>query len=144
MNNIDLFSHLARSVIGSDYFFTNEKRPVSPVSKYPPCNISKKGDVYTISLAVAGFSREELSVEVDYDESTKNKILTIKGSNEHHDDEDVKYLCRDIASRNFTKKFNLVSENLTIEDVNLKDGMLTIQIHEYKPECTKPYQIEIQ
>ena len=95
---------LNRALVGFDQIFNDfDKRFANQISNnYPPYNVVKKGeDNYEIQIAVSGFEKSEVTVEVNRDQ------LTIKG--EHADTvvDDVEYLHRGLASRDFTRSFTL-------------------------------------
>lgn len=144
-----MFNQIAKSVIGSDSFLSPYSTAASRkkmMPKYPPCNMFKKEDNYIIELAVAGFAREDLRVEIDYDEISKTRVLTVTGeiTEKELTDDSLTIFCQEIAARQFVRKYNLVSEFLEIEDVKLKDGILRITIQEHKPEKLKPHLLEIK
>ncbi len=105
---------------------------------YPPYNIEKLGtDEYRITMAVAGFSDEDLSIV------TQNNVLSIEGRITQREDEDnVEYLHRGIATRAFERKFNL-AEHVKVVDAELKDGILSIKLMREIPEEAKPRYIPI-
>lgn len=103
---------------------------------YPPYNIIRTDDnSYTIEIAVAGFKKEDLSVEL-----TEN-VLTVSGKQEHQETEPV-YEFKGIASRNFERKFQL-ADTIKIQLVHLDDGILRIQLTDIIPEHKKPKKFEI-
>lgn len=98
---------------------------------YPPYNIEKVTDEgvlkLRITLAVAGFSEDDLDVSIE------NNQLTIKGRQEA--DESREYLHRGIASRQFQKKF-ILAAGLEIEGAELKNGLLSIDLFRPEPVST--------
>tara|TARA_R110000868_G_scaffold73117_31_gene212517 strand:+ start:171 stop:686 length:516 start_codon:yes stop_codon:yes gene_type:complete len=99
---------------------------------YPPYNIERiradnetKGDVLRISLAVAGFSRQELDVAVE------ERQLVIRGRQQ--DDDNREYLHRGIAARQFQRAF-LLADGMEILGADLKDGLLNIDLVRPQPE----------
>lgn len=105
---------------------------------YPPHNIIRKGDENTlIELAVAGFAKDDLTI------SLKDGDLVIKG---HQPDltpeEDVSFLHRGLARRNFEKAFRL-NETVEVNGVDLKDGILRIYLEHLIPEHAKPKDFKI-
>ena len=110
---------------------SNIRRSIG-TSNYPPFNILKKHEEeYEISLAIAGFSKEELTI------SQHENVLTVKGERETKTDEIDKYLFKGIAERVFKKTFSL-HENATVSEVQLKNGILLITIKIDVPEEQKP------
>ena len=132
VNAADL-AHLSRALVGFDRYFNSQQAN----SNYPPHNIVKYSDThYGIEVAVAGFSKEEISVEVDQDQ------LYITGKKSSVAD-DVEYLHRGLAARDFEQQFTL-AEYMEVRGAEVKDGMLKIQIERIIPDALKPRQIEIK
>tara|TARA_B100000579_G_C22737438_1_gene807393 strand:+ start:748 stop:1221 length:474 start_codon:yes stop_codon:yes gene_type:complete len=101
---------------------------------YPPYNILKdKENFYTIEMAVAGFSREDLEAEL------KEGILTVRSK---PDQEEGEYIHRGIAKRAFSRSFTL-SDDMLIKEADLINGMLTIRLERIIPEEKKSRMIEI-
>lgn len=92
---------------------------------FPPCDIVKTESGYNVLLAVAGFTRDDLSVEVDGD-----NIVTVSGKKEAKPDE--KYLLKGIATRQFVRKWQLAVED-EVTDVKLENGLLNIEIKRNEP-----------
>ena len=103
-------------------------------SGFPPYNIRKDAEEkYTIEMAVAGFSQEDLEVEL------KEGVLTIRSKSEK---EEKEYLHRGIARRAFSRSFTL-SDDIVIKGADLVNGMLTIDLERIVPEEKKSRLIEI-
>lgn len=103
---------------------------------YPPYNIAQLNEnEYMISLAVAGFAMENLSIEKDKD------TLKIEGT-APKGDEEVNYLHRGIGGRNFRREFTL-AEHVEVHNAELVNGMLNIHCKREVPEEMKPKKIEI-
>ena len=103
-------------------------------SGFPPYNIRKdEEEKYTIEMAVAGFSQEDLEVEL------KEGVLTIRSKSEK---EEKKYLHRGIARRAFSRSFTL-SDDIVVKGADLVNGMLTIALERIVPEEKKSRLIEI-
>ena len=105
---------------------------------YPPYNIeSLDEDHYRISMAVAGFSQDELDIVVENDK------LTISGS-KSTSEQDTKrqYLYRGIATRSFERRFQL-ADHMKVLNANLENGLLHIELAREVPEAMKPRRIEI-
>ncbi len=134
------FSPLFRSAIGFDRLpslLDTAMRTAGPTDSYPPYNIEKTGeDSYRISIAAAGFGRDDLGVEV------RDGVLSVEGKTA--DDADgVKYLHRGIAGRAFERRFQL-AEYVRADAADLVNGLLTIDLVRELPEAKKPRQIEIK
>jgi len=106
---------------------------------YPPYDLVKiDDDNFKLSLAVAGFSKDNISVSVD------NSTLIIKGDNSVETaDEKSEVLHKGIAARKFTRTFAL-GEFMEITGAEMKDGMLHIDIERIVPEEKKPKEIAIK
>jgi len=121
--------------VGFDHLF-NELEHVARHSNdhYPPHNILKTGDQdYLIELAVAGFSREELSIEV------KDRTLTITGE---HISKGREYIHRGISTKKFKRTFRL-SEHVKVNGADLVDGVLSVILKYEVPEELRPRKINI-
>ena len=128
-------ANLSRALVGFDRYFNNQFANVN--GNYPPHNIVKYNDThYGIEVAVAGFSKEEITVEVDQDQLyiTGKKTSVSEG---------VEYLHRGLAARDFEQQFTL-AEYMEVKDAEVKDGMLKIKIERIVPEALKPRQIAIK
>jgi molecular chaperone IbpA len=108
-------------------------------SSYPPYNIKQLSeDSYKIEMAVAGFEKSELRVELH------NNQLTIEGSKQSNDEsEDFSYVYRGIAGRQFRQTFALADHVKVIES-DLNNGILSIELERELPEEKKPRLIEIK
>jgi molecular chaperone IbpA len=129
-------AQLSKALVGFDRYFT---APHHQNGNYPPHNIVKySDDSYGIEVAVAGFSKEEVTVEVDQDQ------LTIRGiKNRPNVDVGIEYLHRGLAARDFEQTFTL-AEYMEVKGAKVADGMLQIDIQRLVPEALKPRQIEIK
>jgi molecular chaperone IbpA len=103
---------------------------------YPPYDVLKlDDDTYRVSLAVAGFTKEDINLSVD------NGTLVVSG--EITEVIDAEVLHKGIASRKFTRSFAL-GEYMEVSSASLKDGMLHINIDRIVPEDKKPKTIKIK
>jgi molecular chaperone IbpA len=142
MNQLTRFdtSALNRALIGFDRLFDDvEKRLTNTVQpSYPPYNILKTSDNdYVIELAVTGFSRDEIQVDIDRDE------ITVKATGKEKGDTAMEYLHRGLAIRDFERKFTL-AEFMEITSAKVTDGLLRIFITRVVPEALKPRSIQIE
>ena len=137
MRNFDL-TPLYRSTVGFDRLaniLDNVTRTDSG-SSYPPYNIEKTGeDTYRISIAVAGFSDDELNIE------SRDSTLVISGKKAEAKAETT-YLHRGIANRAFEKRFQL-ADHVRATDAITKNGLLHVDLLREVPEALKPRKIEI-
>ena len=133
------FAPLYRASVGFDQIADLMDRVLTnDVSQpsYPPYNIEKTGeDGWRISIAVAGFSENELNVEV----RENSLIVTAKKAKE---DADKTYLHRGIATRAFERRFHL-ADHVRAVGASHVNGMLNIDLQREVPEALKPRQIEI-
>ncbi|HEU4987367.1 MAG TPA: Hsp20 family protein [Rhizobiaceae bacterium] len=139
MRHVD-FSPLYRSTVGFDRLFTMLDSLAQPDGgqTYPPYNIERTGeDSYRISMAVAGFSEDDLSIEAH------RNVLTIKGEkNEETNSEGAEVLYRGIAGRSFERRFQL-ADHVEVSGAELKNGLLHIELKRNIPEEMKPRKIAI-
>ncbi len=139
MRHVD-FSPLYRSTVGFDRLFTmldTLAQPEGGQNSYPPYNIERTAeDAYRISMAVAGFSENDISIEAH------RNVLTIKGERTEEEGEDKQYLHRGIAARAFERRFQL-ADHVEVEGAALKNGLLHIDLKRNIPEEMKPRRIEI-
>ena len=135
MRSID-FSPLYRSAIGFDRLATLiESAASNGNAGYPPYNIEQLGDNdYRISMAVAGFTQEELEL------SFQENLLTVKGNKQA--DTERHYLYQGIAERGFERRFQL-ADYVRVKGADLKNGLLHIDLVREVPEAMKPRKIEI-
>lgn len=131
------FSPLFRSSIGFDRMLSvlEAASRVDAIDNWPPYDIVKAGeDEYRITMAVAGFSRDDLSITQD------QNVLMVAGrrSGEEHNH----YLHRGIATRAFQRRFEL-ADHVKVLGADLAHGLLTIDLKRELPEEMKPRRIEI-
>jgi len=146
MNNTAFsLTPLMRSTIGFDRFndlFESVSRGDDLGNAYPPYNIEKHGDNnYQITMAVAGFKDEDISI------TSEGNSLTIIGKTEAKPEDKkngktVHYLYKGIANRSFERKFSL-ADHMTVQDAELKDGLLKIKLEHIVPEVLKPRAIPV-
>ena len=107
-----------------------------PVGNFPPHNIIKLDDnKYVVELAVAGFSKDDIDIQV------KENILTITGEKKEGTP-NFEYLHRGIGTRSFTKTIT-ISDTMVVHGAEFKDGILRVGIENVIPEERKPRKIEI-
>ncbi|MBU2533373.1 MAG: Hsp20 family protein [Alphaproteobacteria bacterium] len=133
------FAPLYRSTVGFDRLFqlldsaagTDTEAPT-----FPPYDIEKLGDnEYRIVMAVAGFGKDELEVEV------KENTLSVKGK-KPEDSANVQYLHRGIAKRSFERRFQL-ADHVQVTGADVVDGLLYVSLVRELPERMKPRTIAI-
>jgi molecular chaperone IbpA len=140
MLNYDL-SPFYRSTVGFDRLLSMLDKAVGAEQNtpaYPPYNIERTGDnAYRITLAVAGFSEKELSVE------TREDTLTVRGAKEtsaKDDKRDVLY--QGIAGRAFERRFQL-ADHVVVTGATSENGLLHIDLVREVAEAQKPRTIAI-
>lgn len=138
MSTFDI-SPFYRSSIGFDRLLQQldglAQKNIAP--SYPPCNIEKlSGGDYRLTMAVAGFSHDELIVEVEDDQ------LTISGQKDKEREITRRYLHRGIAERVFQRRFSL-AEYMQVRGANLENGLLHIHLERELPETMKARTIKI-
>ena len=136
MTGVHLHTLFPRSsFVGFDHLF-NELDHVAKHANdhYPPHNIIKNGESeYLIELAVAGFSEDEINIEV------KDRTLTVKGE---HVSKGREFIHRGISTKKFKRTFRL-SEHVNVNGADIQDGILAIELHYIIPEQLRPRKIQI-
>ena len=140
MDRFDL-SPMFRSTIGFDRLarlVDSATRFDSGATAYPPYNIESTGDdSYRLTMAVAGFARDELDITV------QQNSLVISGKAQKEDDEtEGRYLHRGIARRAFERRFSL-ADHIKVTGASLDNGLLHVDLMREVPEEAKPRQINI-
>lgn len=143
-NTID-FSPLYRSAVGFDRLvglLDNASRS-DAVPGWPPYNIERLKsadedgqDSYRIEIAVAGFSAEQLKLEV------KENVLSVTGTKDS-DDQGRTFLHRGLAERSFERRFQL-ADHILVSEAELANGLLSVTLTLEVPEALKPKQIAIK
>jgi molecular chaperone IbpA len=142
MNQLARFDTTAlnRALIGFDRMFDEmERRFANQINNnYPPHNIKKTGEhTYEIEIAVAGFSKSEVTVEVE------DNQLTVKGESQTpNESTEIVYLHRGLARRDFVRVFPL-AEHVKVKGAEIKDGILSVKLELEVPEDKKPRLIEV-
>ena len=136
---LDNFNQLTPYAVGFDRVFDTLNRYVDNnlnSTGFPPYYIRKEGEYsYVIEMALAGFGKEDIQVEVA--EST----LSIRSVKENPEDDATQY--RGISYRRFERKFTL-ADDLVVNSANLENGMLYIDIERVVPEEKKPRLIAVK
>ena len=135
MRTFDL-APLYRSTVGFDRLFSMMDA-FDSAPGYPPYNIERTGENdYRITVAVAGFGENELSVEA------KENTLTIKGEKQAKDEKDGEVLYQGIAARAFERSFQL-ADYVQVKGASLENGLLHVDLVRELPEAMKPRAIPI-
>lgn len=135
----DNFNQFTPYAVGFDRVFNdlqNYMENNTQSSGFPPYNIRKEGEYnFTIEMALAGFGKKDIEVEV------AENTLTIKSVKENEDDSDQLY--RGISYRKFNRKFTL-ADDIVVNDAKLENGMLLIDLERVVPEAKKPRVLTIK
>ena len=137
MTNTQSLVYPRSGFIGFDHIFDQlENIHKHAKDTYPPHNVVKEEDMkFTLELAVAGFKKEHIDIEV------KDYVLTIKGDRPQRREQD-KYVHKGISARNWKKSFRL-SEYTEVTGADLVDGILTVDLEVILPKEKLPRKISI-
>jgi molecular chaperone IbpA len=134
------FSPLFRSTIGFDRLarmIDSAAHLDGAAASYPPYNIEKTGeDSYRLTMAVAGFSQDELDI------TAHENTLTVTGKSQT-EEANGRYLHRGIARRAFERRFSL-ADHLKVTGASMDNGLLHVDLVREVPEAMKPRQIKIE
>ena len=143
-NNLSLFDNfnqLTPYAVGFDRQFNRLNDYIKHQHQstgFPPYNIQKVKDFeYEIEMALAGFSKEDIEVEV------ADGVLTVRSVKENDDVDDEWTLHRGISYRKFNRKFTL-ADDIVVNDAKLENGLLRISLEQIIPEEKKPRLITIK
>ena len=129
---------LYRSTVGFDRLFDllDQATRVEPMNNWPPYNIEKVADdQYRITMAVAGFSADEIDL-------TQHETSLLVVGQKVSSNEESQFLHRGIATRSFKQSFNL-ADHVKVTGASLENGLLTIELRREVPEALKPRRIAI-
>ena len=136
----DKFNKLTPYAVGYDRIFDHLSRYVDnnvTSTGFPPYNIQKVGDYnYTIQMALAGFSKNDIEVEI------ADGTLSVRSDKKDEPEDEFTYH-RGISYRKFERKFTL-ADDLVVNSAKLENGMLTIDLERIVPEEKKPRLIEVK
>ena len=136
MRDLDL-APLWRSTVGFDRFFdlVEDSLRWSGEDNYPPYNIAKTGDDrYAITLALAGFGPEDISI------TAEQNTLTVEGRKTVKDEQQMLY--QGISARQFRRTFSL-ADYVQVRGASFENGLLKIELMREIPEAMKPRRIQI-
>ena len=137
---LDNFNQLTPYAVGFDRVFDTLNRYVDNnvnSTGFPPYNIQKVGDFkYQIDMALAGFSKDDIEVEVS------DGTLTVRSDKKEELEDEFTYH-RGISYRKFERKFTLAAD-LVVNGAKLENGMLTIDLERIVPEEKKPRLISVK
>ena len=137
---LDNFNQLTPYAVGFDRVFDTLNRYVDNnvnSTGFPPYNIQKVGDFkYQIDMALAGFSKDDIEVEV------ADGTLSVRSDKKEEPEDEFTYH-RGISYRKFERKFTLAAD-LVVNDAKLENGMLTIDLERIVPDEKKPRLISVK
>ena len=135
----DNFNQLTPYAVGFDRVFDQLNRYVdnnATSTGFPPYNIRKEGDYnYVIEMALAGFGKEDIEVEV------AEGTLSVRSVKENSEDDSTVY--RGISYRRFERKFTM-ADDIVVNGAKLENGMLTVDLERVVPEEKKPRLISVK
>lgn len=139
MRSFDLTPY-RRSMVGFDRLFDlleNSTRNAAPGDNYPPFDLERLAeDRYRITLAVAGFKKDEIDI------TAQQNLLLVTGKKEAATQDRSNFLHVGIANRSFERRFEL-ADFVRVQSADLSDGLLTIELVREVPEAMKPQKIAI-
>jgi len=142
----DNFNQLTPYAVGFDRVFDQLQNYAShnaTSSGFPPYNIRKESDYcFVIDMALAGFSKKDIEIEVS------DGLLTVRSIKENDDDSiggkaENSNIYRGISYRKFNRKFTL-ADDIVVNGASLENGMLVIKLERIVPEEKKPRKVEIK
>ena len=135
----DVLKDLDKFFVGFDEQFEKMQKLHDDLTKnipnYPPFNVRKNGNTYTIELAVAGFAEHELDITIE------GGKLVVKGNTSSQDSDD--YLFKGIANRAFTRAW-AIGDQYEVKDAELFNGMLKIALDRLVPEVPKAKKVPVK
>ena len=141
---LSIFNQLRPVTIGFDNVFDHFERMFEDdfrglsVPNFPPYNIVKTGNnKYDVELALAGYSKKDITV------SLEDGVLTIKSIKEYKEDKEDGVIHKGIAKRYFSKSFT-IADDVEVRGAELKDGLLKVSLERIVPESKKPKTIEVK
>lgn len=137
----DLFKDFDKVFVGFDDQFKKMQALHDDLTKdipnYPPFNVRKDGNTYTIEIAVAGFATNEIDVTID------GGKLVVKGNTQSVESEGTDYLFKGIANRAFTRAW-AIGDSYEVKDAELFNGILKIALDKLVPEEAKPKKVPVK
>ena len=139
MNNLTTFDPFRNLTVGFDSIFDQlSSLSQFEIPKYPPYNIKKVDDnKYQLEMALAGFAKTDLEVEV------KDNTLTVTGNSADDTENTNSFVYKGIAQRAFTRQWTLMNY-LKVFSANFKDGVLVVDMELNEPEEEKGKKIEVK
>ena len=142
--NLSVWNSLRPFSVGFDSIFEEFDRMLESTerynSNYPPYNIRKLNDNdYKIEVALAGYSRDDIELEL------KDNTLTVRNKSKEKviNDESNGVIHKGISTRQFERSFT-ISEDIKVKNAELKNGLLNIDLERIIPDEKKPRLIDIK
>ena len=129
--------------VGFDGLFNRLNTMDTAQSGYPPYNIRKINDLqYVVELALAGFSKSDIEVEVTDGTLTIRSVTAKDDGADNDENNEINFVHRGIAKRTFSRAFQL-SDDIIVQNADLQDGMLIVNLERVIPDEKKPRLIPI-
>ena len=129
--------------VGFDGLFNRLNTMDTAQSGYPPYNIRKINDLqYVVELALAGFSKSDIEVEVTEGTLTIRSTTAKDDGTDNDENNEIGFVHRGIAKRTFSRAFQL-SDDIIVKNADLQDGMLIVNLERVIPDEKKPRLIPI-
>ena len=129
--------------VGYDGLFNRLNTMDTAQSGYPPYNIRKLNDLqYVVELALAGFSKSDIEVEVTDGTLTIRSVTAKDDGADNDENNEINFVHRGIAKRTFSRAFQL-SDDIIVQSADLQDGMLIVNLERVIPDEKKPRLIPI-
>jgi len=137
MTNLKAFGQFSPFSVGFDEIFNTLHRASIPQSNYPPYDILKEDDKYIIRIAIAGFKKSDVDIEID------DNTLTVSVCREDNTGKQrAEFLHKGISTKEFYKSFAL-AEYVEVKKATMSDGILKIILEKNIPDSEKPKKIKI-
>jgi len=137
MTNLKAFGQFSPFSVGFDEIFNTLHRASIPQSNYPPYDILKEDDKYIIRIAIAGFKKSEVDIEIDDNTLTVSVCREDKTGKQR-----AEFLHKGISTKEFYKSFAL-AEHVEVKKATMSDGILQIILEKNIPDSEKPKKIKI-
>ena len=137
MTNLKAFGQFSPFSVGFDEIFNTLQRASIPQSNYPPYDILKEDDKYIIRIAIAGFKKSEVDIEIDDNTLTVSVCRDDKTGMQR-----AEFLHKGISTKEFYKSFAL-AEHVEVKKATMSDGILRIMLEKNIPDSEKPKKIKI-
>ena len=149
MNRVAFYKPLETSFLGFDRLFGDIDRLLATRTSdaasqgFPPFNLYKEKEGYTIVMALAGYRKEDIKISHD----RKNNVLSISYDGSVREDyaepEERELIRGGIAKRSFTRNFT-VADNIVVKSAEMQDGLLTVSLEVVEREEDKPLLISVK